>query len=103
MWTDALQYILMMAAILSVMYLGNDAVGGIGNTWAAAERGQRLEFFKLSLIFFTILHLIESHLTECVLLCLACCVYCMMWNGSRSGCRCGCGCVCVCVCLCKVD
>lgn len=45
-WTDAIQYVLMMGAILSVMFLGNKSVGGWSNTVAAAERGQRIEFFK---------------------------------------------------------
>lgn len=45
-WTDALQFVLMMGAISSVIYLGNNAVGGWANMWAAADRGHRLELFK---------------------------------------------------------
>lgn len=64
MWTDALQYILMMGAIVSVMYLGNEAVGGIANTWAAAERGHRLEFFKLSIGLFVFLFATLTNITN---------------------------------------
>lgn len=45
--TDALQFILMMAAILAIVFMGVAAAGGWTNVWEAAERGKRLEFFKL--------------------------------------------------------
>lgn len=44
--TDALQFILMLAAILAIIFMGLAAVGGWTNVWEAAERGNRLELFK---------------------------------------------------------
>lgn len=45
--TDALQFIIMIAAILSILFMGMNAAGGWTNVWEAAERGDRLQFFKL--------------------------------------------------------
>jgi Na+/proline symporter len=45
-YTDTLQFILMLGAISCVIYLGLDSTGGFANVWAAADRGGRLIFFK---------------------------------------------------------
>lgn len=45
--TDALQFVLMIAAILAILFMGLDAAGGWTHVWEAAERGNRLHFFKL--------------------------------------------------------
>lgn len=44
--TDALQFVLMIAAILAILFMGMAAAGGWSNVWQAAERGNRLQFFK---------------------------------------------------------
>lgn len=45
-WTDTLQFILMIGAICCVITLGLIDTGGFVNVWRAAERGNRLVFFK---------------------------------------------------------
>lgn len=45
-WTDTLQFLLMLCAICAVVFLGLKEAGGIGNVWEAADRGGRLIFFK---------------------------------------------------------
>jgi Na+/proline symporter len=45
-WTDTLQFLLMIGAISCVIFLGLDATGGFANVWNAADRGGRLIFFK---------------------------------------------------------
>lgn len=45
-WTDTLQFILMIGAVCCVIVLGLKSTGGIANVWEAAERGERLVFFK---------------------------------------------------------
>lgn len=45
-WTDTIQFILMLGAIFTVIYLGLDTTGGLSNVWSAADRGGRLIFFK---------------------------------------------------------
>lgn len=45
-WTDTLQFILMIGAVCCVIYLGLTTAGGIENVWNAAERGGRIIFFK---------------------------------------------------------
>jgi sodium-coupled monocarboxylate transporter 8/12 len=45
-WTDTLQFILMLAAIACVITLGLQTTGGFANVWNAAENGGRLIFFK---------------------------------------------------------
>lgn len=45
-WTDTLQFLLMICAIIAVIILGLLEVGGIINVWESAERGGRLIFFK---------------------------------------------------------
>lgn len=44
--TDALQFIVMIAAILAIIFMGMASAGGWTNVWEAADRGDRLEFFK---------------------------------------------------------
>ena len=45
-WTDTLQFLLMVVAIIAVITLGLLSVDGVENVWEAAERGKRLIFFK---------------------------------------------------------
>lgn len=45
-WTDTLQFILMICAVCCVIVLGLRTTGGIVNVWNTAERGGRLIFFK---------------------------------------------------------
>lgn len=45
-WTDTLQFILMIGAVCCVIFLGLTSSGGIVNVWETAERGGRLIFFK---------------------------------------------------------
>lgn len=49
-WTDFIQFILMLAAIIVIILLGTNNVGGFANVWSAAERGGRLIMFKYNLI-----------------------------------------------------
>lgn len=46
MWTDFIQFIVMVAAIITIVVLGANKVGGIESVWSAAERGDRLVMFK---------------------------------------------------------
>lgn len=45
-WTDTLQFILMIGAVCCVITLGLSTTGGIRNVFEAAERGGRLVLFK---------------------------------------------------------
>lgn len=45
-WTDTLQFVLMIGAICCVIFLGLQTTGGIVNVWETADRGGRLIFFK---------------------------------------------------------
>lgn len=45
-WTDFLQFIIMMAAILAVIFLGMYKAGGWINVWKTADEGGRLIFFE---------------------------------------------------------
>lgn len=45
-WADFIQFVLMMFAIVTVVMLGANNVGGFANVWSAAERGSRLIIFK---------------------------------------------------------
>ncbi|XP_053673858.1 sodium-coupled monocarboxylate transporter 1-like [Anopheles nili] len=46
-WTDTLQFVLMIGACLAVIVLGISSVGGFVEVWEAAERGKRLVFFNM--------------------------------------------------------
>ncbi|XP_058124280.1 sodium-coupled monocarboxylate transporter 1-like [Anopheles ziemanni] len=46
-WTDTLQFVLMIGACLAVIALGISSVGGFFEVWQAAERGNRLIFFNM--------------------------------------------------------
>lgn len=46
-YTDALQFILMVGATLVVMFLGVGLTGGFSGVWESAERGGRLIFFNM--------------------------------------------------------
>lgn len=45
-WTDTLQFVLMIGACIAVIVLGISSVGGFMEVWEAADRGKRLIFFK---------------------------------------------------------
>lgn len=45
-WTDTLQFVAMIGAIIVVMILGTLTVGGFVNVFEIAERGKRLIWFK---------------------------------------------------------
>lgn len=45
-WTDTLQFILMIGGLVCVIILGLTSTGGIVNVWETAEDGGRLIFFK---------------------------------------------------------
>ncbi|XP_055541915.1 sodium-coupled monocarboxylate transporter 1-like isoform X1 [Wyeomyia smithii] len=47
-WTDTLQFVLMVGATLVIIVLGVINVGGISEVWAAADRGGRLIFFDMN-------------------------------------------------------
>lgn len=45
-WTDFIQFLLMLNAVIVIIMLGTNGVGGFANVWSAAERGGRLILFK---------------------------------------------------------
>nr|XP_019536046.2 sodium-coupled monocarboxylate transporter 1-like [Aedes albopictus]XP_029708665.1 sodium-coupled monocarboxylate transporter 1-like [Aedes albopictus] len=47
-WTDTLQFILMIGAMLAIIFLGIASVGGFIDVWEAAERGGRLVFLNMN-------------------------------------------------------
>ena len=46
MWTDTLQFTAMILAVIIVMILGTNDVGGVENVFKTAEEGNRLIWFK---------------------------------------------------------
>jgi solute carrier family 5 (sodium-coupled monocarboxylate transporter), member 8/12 len=49
-WTDTLQFILMIGGLVCVIILGLTSTGGFMNVWETADAGGRLIFFKLVVI-----------------------------------------------------
>ncbi|XP_055599025.1 sodium-coupled monocarboxylate transporter 1-like [Uranotaenia lowii] len=47
-WTDTVQFLLMLLAIFAIVTLGLIDIGGFWEVWARAERGGRLIFFDLN-------------------------------------------------------
>ncbi|KAB7502973.1 Sodium-coupled monocarboxylate transporter 1, partial [Armadillidium nasatum] len=47
-WTDLIQFIVMMVGILIYIIAGVIQAGGLGNVISIAEKGQRLEFFNMN-------------------------------------------------------
>lgn len=45
-WTDTLQFSIMIGAMLALAVLGTKIAGGFINVWQIAEEGDRLQFFK---------------------------------------------------------
>lgn len=45
-WTDALQFFMMLAAVLSIIFMGSSYVDGFGDVWSAAQRGKRIIIFE---------------------------------------------------------
>ena len=46
LWADTVQMFIMMAGILAILIKGCITLGGIGNVWAMAEQGGRINFNK---------------------------------------------------------
>ncbi|UYV76494.1 hypothetical protein LAZ67_14000717, partial [Cordylochernes scorpioides] len=44
LWTDVFQSLLMFASIISIIIIGANNVGGLGQVWAIAKEGGRIEF-----------------------------------------------------------
>ena len=49
-WTDTVQTVMMFAALIAVVFMGIDSVGGLSEVWRRNEAGDRLEFFKYGVI-----------------------------------------------------
>ncbi|XP_062547223.1 sodium-coupled monocarboxylate transporter 1-like [Armigeres subalbatus] len=47
-WTDTIQFLMMLAAIFAVIAVGLFDIGGISEVWQRAERGGRLIWFELN-------------------------------------------------------
>ncbi|KAF4522374.1 hypothetical protein B566_EDAN012231, partial [Ephemera danica] len=47
-WTDALQVVMMLLALVAVLALGAGQVGGWGEVWSRSKHGGRLQFFNLN-------------------------------------------------------
>lgn len=45
-WTDTLQFLLMIGGLVCVISLGLVDTGGLANVWNTADAGGRLIFFK---------------------------------------------------------
>lgn len=45
-WTDFIQYLVILIAFIAIIMLGLDSAGGFTNVWSAAERGKRIILFK---------------------------------------------------------
>lgn len=45
-WTDTIQFLMMLAAIFAVIAVGLFDIGGISEVWQRAERGGRLIWFE---------------------------------------------------------
>lgn len=45
-WTDTLQFVLMVGGIVAVTILGLTATGGFWNVWERSDAGGRLIFFE---------------------------------------------------------
>lgn len=43
-WTDTLQFVVMIGSILGVFYQGVNSVGGFGEVWKRADESKRLDF-----------------------------------------------------------
>ncbi|KAJ3656756.1 hypothetical protein Zmor_015805 [Zophobas morio] len=47
-WTDTVQTVMMFAALIAVVFMGIDSVGGLSEVWRRNEAGDRLEFFNFN-------------------------------------------------------
>lgn len=45
-WTDALQFTILVGAMVTVITIGTKSAGGFIHVWQKAYEGDRLEFFK---------------------------------------------------------
>ncbi|XP_038077160.1 sodium-coupled monocarboxylate transporter 2-like [Patiria miniata] len=51
LWTDSLQMILMLAAVIAIIIKGSMELDGFGNVWRIASEGQRTNFFEFDMDF----------------------------------------------------
>ncbi|UYV76493.1 hypothetical protein LAZ67_14000713 [Cordylochernes scorpioides] len=51
LWTDVFQSLLMFASIISIIIIGANNVGGLGQVWAIAKEGGRIEFDNTANLF----------------------------------------------------
>lgn len=59
-YTDVMQTLLMFCGVIIVVVVCCIDLGGVGNVWAAAEHGERLEFFKC--VFFLLFSYYMLHI-----------------------------------------
>ena len=46
LWADAVQSLVMVTGIMSVIVVGISKVGGLGEVWRIADEGGRINFWK---------------------------------------------------------
>ena len=46
-WTDTFQTCVVMLGLIGIIVMGTQRVGGMATVWAIAQRGNRIDFFKL--------------------------------------------------------
>ena len=46
LWADAVQSLVMVAGLLSVIVVGIWKIGGVGEVWRIADEGGRINFWK---------------------------------------------------------
>ncbi|XP_037026329.1 sodium-coupled monocarboxylate transporter 2-like [Bradysia coprophila] len=47
-WTDAIQFFMMLAAVLSIIFVAGSYMEGFADVWRAADRGKRVIFFDIN-------------------------------------------------------
>ncbi|KAG4065907.1 hypothetical protein HA402_000354 [Bradysia odoriphaga] len=47
-WTDAIQFFMMLAAVLSIIFVAGSYMDGFADVWRAADRGKRIIFFDVN-------------------------------------------------------
>ncbi|KAL5016160.1 hypothetical protein ScPMuIL_005749 [Solemya velum] len=46
-WTDVLQFVVMVTGIVTLLVMGTASVGGLNEVWRIADQGTRIQFFNL--------------------------------------------------------
>lgn len=46
MWTDFIQFVIMLGAVTTVIILGTREIGSFSDVWEAGQRGGRIIVFK---------------------------------------------------------